>query len=183
LDQTAIPACARLLYRIDQNPRAGEDFFMALEQTDLLPVTRIEFNIASREGPAQGKALGDLSVGQKATALLYLLMQDSDGPLVLDQPEDNLDNRFVSKSVVPTVRTEKGRRQLIFATHNANIPVLGDAEQIIAIDADGEADHGRIRLEPDHMGSIDSPRIATEVKEILEGGHAAFEDRRVRYGF
>lgn len=162
---------------------AGEDFFMALEQTDLLPVTRIEFNIAPPKGPAQWKVLDDLSVGQKATALLYLLMLDSDGPLVLDQPEDNLDNRFVSKTVVPMVRGEKGRRQLVFATHNANIPVLGDAEQIIAIDADGEAEGGRIRLESDRMGSIDSPMIANEVKEVLEGGRAAFEDRRVRYGF
>lgn len=162
---------------------AGEDFFMALEQTELLPVTRIELNIAPPKGPAQWRALGDLSVGQKATALLYLLMLDSDGPLVLDQPEDNLDNRFVSKTVVPMVRAEKRRRQLIFATHNANIPVLGDAEQIIAIDADGEAERGRIRLEPDHMGSIDSPKVAVEVREILEGGRAAFEDRRVRYGF
>lgn len=162
---------------------AGEDFFMALEQTDLLPVTRIELNIAPPKGPAQWRTLGDLSVGQKATALLYLLMLDSDGPLVLDQPEDNLDNRFVSKTVVPMVRAEKRRRQLIFATHNANIPVLGDAEQIIAIDADGEAERGRIRLEPDHMGSIDSPKVAVEVREVLEGGRAAFEDRRVRYGF
>lgn len=103
--------------------------------------------------------------------------------LGLDQPEDNLDNRFVSKTVVPMVRAEKRRRQLILATHNANIPVLGDAEQIIAIDADGEAERGRIRLEPDHMGSIDSPNVAVEVREILEGGRAAFEDRRVRYGF
>jgi len=162
---------------------AGEDFFMALEQTDLLPVTRIELNIAPPRGPAQWRALGDLSVGQKATALLYLLMLDSDGPLVLDQPEDNLDNRFVSKTVVPKVRAEKRRRQLVFATHNANIPVLGDAEQIIAIDADGEAERGRIRLEPEHMGSIDSSKIAVEVREVLEGGRAAFEDRRVRYGF
>ncbi|WP_374472708.1 TrlF family AAA-like ATPase [Arenimonas sp.] len=162
---------------------AGEDFFMALEQTDLLPVTRIEFNIAPPKGPAQWKELDDLSVGQKATALLYLLMLDSDSPLILDQPEDNLDNRFVSKTVVPMVRNEKRRRQLIFATHNANIPVLGDAEQIVAIDADGEAERGRIRLESDHMGSIDVAKVAVEVKELLEGGREAFEDRRVRYGF
>ncbi|MGU7816972.1 TrlF family AAA-like ATPase [Burkholderia sp. AW49-1] len=162
---------------------AGENFFMTLEQIDLQPITRIEFNIAPPRAPAQWKELGDLSVGQKATALLYLLMFDSDGPLILDQPEDNLDNRFVSKAVVPRVRDEKRRRQLIFATHNANIPVLGDAEQIIAIDADGEAERGRIRLEPDYMGSIDSLPIATQLREILEGGRAAFEDRRVRYGF
>lgn len=162
---------------------AGEDFFMSLEKIDLLPITRIELNIAPPRGPAQWRVLSDLSVGQKATALLYMLMLDSDGPLVLDQPEDNLDNRFVSKTVVPMVRDEKRRRQLIFATHNANIPVLGDAEQIIAIDADGEAERGRIRLESDHMGSIDSPKVAIEVREVLEGGRAAFEDRRVRYGF
>ena len=89
----------------------------------------------------------------------------------------------MSKSVVPKVRAEKRRRQLIFATHNANLPVLGDAEQIITIDADGEAERGRIRLEHDHMGSIDSPKVAIEVREVLERGRAAFEDRRARYGF
>ena len=162
---------------------AGEEFFMSLEEVELLPVTRIELNIAPPRTPAQWKVLDDLSVGQKSTALLYLLMLDDDAPLILDQPEDNLDNRFVTKSVVPMVRREKARRQLIFATHNANIPVLGDAEQIIAIDADGEAERGRILVQRDRIGSIDSQTVASEVRDLLEGGYAAFEDRRARYGF
>ncbi|MGV6492276.1 TrlF family AAA-like ATPase [Stenotrophomonas rhizophila] len=162
---------------------AGEEFFMSLEEVELLPVTRIELNIAPPRTAAQWKVLDDLSVGQKSTALLYLLMLDGDAPLILDQPEDNLDNRFVTKSVVPMVRREKARRQLIFATHNANIPVLGDAEQIIAIDADGEAERGRILVQLDRIGSIDSQGVASEVRDLLEGGPAAFEDRRARYGF
>ena len=162
---------------------AGEAFFMGLEQVDLKPITMIEFNIAPPKSPAIWKALGDLSVGQKATALLYLLMLDSDGPLILDQPEDNLDNRFVSEGIVPKIREEKRKRQLIFATHNANIPVLGDAEQIIAIDAEGEADGGKIRIDPGHTGAIDSPKISSDIKEILEGGPGAFKTRRLKYGF
>ena len=120
-----------------------------------------------------------LSTGQKATAILLLLLLESEAPLVVDQPEDDLDNRFITDGVVPIMRREKRRRQFVFSTHNANIPVLGDAELILGMVATGDA----AVIEGDHMGSIDSEPVREMVEEILEGGRTAFETRRSKYGF
>ncbi len=76
-----------------------------------------------------------LSQGQKCTTMLSILLVDSISPLVIDQPEDNLDNSYVVESVVDVVRRQKSRRQFIFITHNPNIPVLAEAEQVIAMEA------------------------------------------------
>ena len=81
------------------------------------------------------------------------------------------------------MREEKQRRQFLFSTHNANIPVLGDAELIVGLSATGEAEHGRARIAPEHMGSIDAKPVRELVEEILEGGKEAFERRRRKYGF
>ena len=129
------------------------------------------------------RALEELSTGQKATAVLLLLLLESDAPLIVDQPEDDLDNRFITEGVVPRMRNEKQRRQFIFSTHNANIPVLGDAELIVGLSASGEAEHGRARIAPEHMGSIDTQPVRELEEEILEGGKEAFERRRRKYGF
>ena len=102
---------------------------------------------------------------------------------IVDQPEDDLDNRFITDDVVPRMREEKRRRQFLFSTHNANIPVIGDAELIVGLDAFGEAETGKARIRPEHMGSIDTPRVRELVEEILEGGKEAFERRRRKYGF
>jgi len=81
------------------------------------------------------------------------------------------------------MRQEKGRRQFIFSTHNANIPVLGDAELILGLTASGEGREGHAKIPPEHMGSIDSKPVRELVEEILEGGKDAFEMRRSKYGF
>lgn len=67
--------------------------------------------------------------------------------------------------------------------HNANIPVLGDAELIVGLPGAGEAEHGRANLSFEHMGSIENPKVSELVKEILEGGQTVFETRRLKYGF
>ena len=81
------------------------------------------------------------------------------------------------------MRQEKRRRQFVFSTHNANIPVLGDAELILGLAATGEAQEGQARIARKHMASIDSRPVRELVEEILEGGKAAFEMRRSKYGF
>ena len=101
----------------------------------------------------------------------------------MDQPEDNLDNRFITEGIVPRMREEKRRRQFIFSTHNANIPVFGDAELIVGLSAAGEADSERARAMPEHTGSINSRSVRELVEEILGGGREAFETRRRKYGF
>ncbi len=156
---------------------------MLIEELDLLPTTDIELNVAPENSEAEWRALTDLSTGQKATAMLYLLLIESEAPLVIDQLEDNLDNRFISEGIVPRIKAEKQRRQFIFATHNANIPVLGDAELITGFSAVGDPGDGQVAVAPGHTGSIDTPGVASLVKEILEGGKEAFMTRRLKYGF
>ena len=163
--------------------QADLDLFMRIEELELPATTEIELNTAPDGGPANWQTLQALSTGQKATAVLLLLLLESAAPLVVDQPEDDLDNRFITEGVVPIMRQEKRRRQFIFSTHNANIPVLGDAELILGLAATGEAREGQARIAREHMGSIDSRPVRELVEEILEGGKAAFEMRRSKYGF
>ena len=163
--------------------KADPEVLLGLEELDLPPTTAIKLNTAPAGEPPEWRALEDLSTGQKATAVLLLLLLESDAPLIVDQPEDDLDNRFITEGVVPRMRDEKQRRQFIFSTHNANIPVLGDAELIIGLTASGEANGGRALIRPEHVGSIGDRPVRELVEEILEGGKEAFERRRRKYGF
>ena len=139
----------------------------------------------SPDAAASWQDLDKLSTGQKSTAVLLLLLLESDAPLVIDQPEDDLDNRFITEGVVPKMREEKRRRQFVFSTHNANVPVLGDAELIVGMSASGSGEiaDGRARIASEHIGSIDSTPVRDLVGQILEGGKDAFETRRLKYGF
>ena len=163
--------------------QADLELFMRIEELDLSATTKIDLNTAPDGATPTWQTLEALSTGQKATAVLLLLLLESEAPLVVDQPEDDLDNRFITEGVVPIMRQEKGRRQFIFSTHNANIPVLGDAELILGLVASGEGKEGAAKIAPEHMGSIDSRPVRELVEEILEGGKAAFEMRRSKYGF
>jgi hypothetical protein len=163
--------------------KAEIEVLMRIEELELPPTTAIRLNTAPAGDPPAWHALEDLSTGQKATAVLLLLLLESEAPLIVDQPEDDLDNRFITEGVVPRMREEKQRRQFVFSTHNANIPVLGDAELIVGLSASGEAERGHARIAPEHMGSIDSRPVRELVEEILEGGKEAFEMRRRKYGF
>ena len=120
------------------------------------------------------KDASSLSTGQKCTTILPILLMESERPLLIDQPEDNLDNAFVFETIVQGIREVQGRRQLIFVTHNPNIPVLGDAARVFALQSTGRA--ARVA----NAGTVDD--VAREIMTILEGGRAAFEARRKRYG-
>lgn len=163
--------------------QADLSLFMRMEELDLTATTKIELNTAPDGDPPTWQTLEALSTGQKATAVLLLLLLESEAPLVVDQPEDDLDNRFITEGVVPIMRQEKRRRQFVLSTHNANIPVLGDAELILGLAASGEGKEGHAKISPEHMGSIDSKPVRELVEEILEGGKDAFEMRRSKYGF
>ena len=163
--------------------KASPNLFMRIEELELPVTTKIELNTAADGSPPVWQRLESLSTGQKATAVLLLLLLESSAPLVVDQPEDDLDNRFITESIVPIMRSEKLRRQFIFSTHNANIPVLGDAELILGLDVSGEAETGQANIATEHMSSIDSQPVRELVEEILEGGKDAFEMRRSKYGF
>ncbi len=156
---------------------------MRIEELELPPTTAIQLNTAPSGDPPTWQALKDLSKGQKATAVLLLLLLESEAPLVVDQPEDDLDNRFITEGVVPRMREAKRRRQFVFSTHNANIPVLGDAELILGLTATGEAGGGKAEIASEHIGSIDTQSVRELVEDLLEGGKDAFETRRLKYGY
>jgi hypothetical protein len=157
------------------------DVSMLLEELDLPVTTDLQLNLGTST-EAIWRSLDHLSTGQKATALLLLLMHRGTGPLIIDQPEDDLDNRFIYENVVPRLRV-KGHRQIIFSSHNANIPVLGDADQIVALAA-ADTPSGVVGgIVSDGLGSIDHPPVRGMVEEILEGGREAFNTRRYLYGF
>lgn len=127
------------------------------------------------------RPLDRLSVGQRATAILLLLFALEGRILILDQPEDDLDNRFVAEDIVPLLREQKGlhgaqRRRLVIATHNANIPVLGDAELVLPL----EAVDGAARIQG--SASIDEDGTRRFIKQIMEGGDEAFRMRAEKYG-
>jgi hypothetical protein len=108
-----------------------------------------------------------------------LLLLENEDPLLMDQPEDNLDNAFVAERIVTQLREAKTERQFLFATHNANIPVFGDAEWIGIFSASDA--HAQMPVQA--QGSIDVPEIREHVADILEGGREAFTQRKEKYGF
>jgi ATPase subunit of ABC transporter with duplicated ATPase domains len=145
---------------------------LALEITAIEDRIGIELNVAT-SGRPHFKDASDLSRGQKCTALLPILLARRDNPLIIDQPEDNLDNHFIFETVVNAVQRMKKRRQMIFITHNANIPVLAEAELVLVMNSDGRV--GAI----ENRGSVDECR--EQIIDLLEGGREAFELRSKRY--
>jgi len=122
-----------------------------------------------------GKELRDHSLGQRASALiLFILSQRDNDVIVIDQPEDDLDNQTIFEDVIKLIRSLKKGIQFIFATHNANFPVLGDAEQVGACTFAGKSADIQV-------GSIDEPAIQKAIVSIMEGGQEAFTRRKEIY--
>jgi len=166
------PSVAQALLKLN------EAQLLELQEIDMAGEPVIKLNV-NHVGEPLFKPLTELSTGQQCTAILHLLLLDNKDPLILDQPEDNLDNAFIADRIVTTLRKAKLQRQFIFATHNANIPVFGDAEWIGVLEANNESAHIRKKLQ----GAIDIPDIRDQAAEILEGGEAAFTQRREKYGY
>lgn len=126
------------------------------------------------------KDLSELSAGERGGLLLvfYLMLDKQDIPLVIDQPEDNLDNKSVYEALVTFIKIAKTRRQIILVTHNPNLAVVADAEQIINVSIDKKDGKHDFRFS---SGSIEDPEINATVVEILEGTLPAFDNRRLKY--
>ena len=170
---------AALVEKAELNPSQAEKVVATLvsssrlhelETVELIDQPKIELN----DGGTY-KDSHSLSTGQKCTTILPILLMESEKPLLVDQPEDNLDNRFISQTVVDSLRKVKARRQLIFVTHNPNIPVLGDAEKVFVLASDGTA--ARVAKE----GTVDACKA--EIVTLLEGGEEAFKQRKERYRY
>jgi type III restriction enzyme len=163
----------------DLNRLAGkmtEDSWLDLSLSNLEDQPVFEYR--SRE--AEYIPFADASAGQQATALLWALLNQEGPPLIIDQPEDDLDNQVIS-TVVEQIWKAKPRRQLIFSSHNANLVVNGDAELVIccAYRITGDQSTGFIKCQ----GAIDIQEVREEITRVMEGGTQAFNLRREKYGF
>lgn len=120
------------------------------------------------------------SAGQQATALLYILLNQEGEPLLIDQPEDDIDSNAITE-IIKLIWNCKKNRQIIFTSHNANMVVNGDAELILVCDYrdDGNYSLGNIKVE----GAIDDINVKKEITTIMEGGEKAFKLRQAKYGF
>jgi len=126
-----------------------------------------------------GKDIEQLSPGERGTLLLvfYLLIDQSDIPLIIDQPEENLDNQTVYDILVPSIKEAKMRRQIVLVTHNPNLAVVCDADQVISASIDKE--HGnRVSYV---SGALENPIFNQRVLDVLEGTRPAFENREGKY--
>jgi len=122
----------------------------------------------------------EASAGQQATALLTVLLSQQGAPLIIDQPEDDIDNRAID-DIIKNIWEAKKHRQLIFTSHNANLVVNGDAELVVCCDyrESGSQTRGIIKAE----GAIDSRAVKFEITSVMEGGEKAFKLRKDKYGF
>ncbi|MCR6502120.1 AAA family ATPase [Shinella sp. CPCC 101442] len=148
-----------------------------------VPQDRIVMTYVDESG--REMPFGQASPGQQASALLELLLRQSAGTLVIDQPEDDLDNRVIMK-IVSLVRSSKSNRQLVFTTHNPNIVVNGDADKVIALktreaQAGGKYDGPVVSLQVD--GAIETAEIRKYITHLIEGGREAFDLRSRKYGY
>jgi DNA repair ATPase RecN len=146
------------------------EVLLRIETVELVDLPKIEL----QDGEEWKDSLS-LSTGQKCTAILPILLLDSDNPLLVDQPEDNLDNRFIYDTVVKSLRQVKCSRQVVLITHNPNIPVLGDAGGVFVLTSDGS----QSRLL--NSGGVDTCKA--EIINLLEGGEEAFVQRKERYNY
>ena len=132
---------------------------------------RVEFR---RAGTGDFQSLERASAGQKTSAILSFLLAHGDEPLLLDQPEDDLDNALVYELVVRQIRTNKSRRQIIVVTHNPNIVVNGDAELVLPMSFEG----GQINIK--NAGGLQERLVRERICEVMEGGREAFRQRYKR---
>lgn len=126
-------------------------------------------------GSSVYKSLKNASAGQRTSAILTFILSDGDTPLILDQPEDDLDNHLIYDLVVERLKICKEKRQIIVVTHNANIPVNGDAELIVAMDSNSKY------VKVYKSGGIEEEGLRSEICNVMEGGEQAFLMRANRY--
>ena len=142
----------------------------------LFSLSFLDYNYQLMQGK---KKLQQLSPGERGALLLifYLLLDKDNKPLIIDQPEDNLDNHSVANILVPFIRKAKANRQIILVTHNPNLAVVSDAEQVIYVNIDKENDY----TFEYQSGSIENRVINERIVQVLEGAMPAFNKRKQKY--
>lgn len=130
-----------------------------------------------KEGEYDFTPLNELSFGEKCSAILSIVMLNKENPLIIDQPEDEIDHAFIIENIVKTIRKIKHNRQLIISTHNPNIPVLGDAELVIKVKKIPRKNTCTV----ERARGLEDKEIMKHLK-VLEGGPEAFQKRSQKYG-
>ncbi|MGE3959895.1 MAG: AAA family ATPase [Vicinamibacterales bacterium] len=146
------------------------DLFDVLDDDDV--------EIALADGKAGNKPIQNLSAGQRSVAVFPLLLRNSRGPLVIDQPEDNLDNRYIADFIAPDLLQRKRQQQYLVTSHNANLVVLTDADLIVHVDADGM----RSSIPAAGFLSCATSGVKDAVLDVLDGGDVALSARQRKYG-
>lgn len=167
----------------EQKDSFSSTFKKAIREMDIDKFYRLEELIPNDElvvsyKPEGGKKfipLSKASAGQKTTAILTFILAYGNVPLILDQPEDDLDNKLVYELVVKRLKKAKRNRQIIVITHNANIPVNGDAEYITSMDSDS------VSVKKKCEGTLDRAEIRSEICDVMEGSEFAFSMRAHKY--
>ena len=164
----------------------GRDIFKQMKNQDE-PVVELynylfgfDYLIPKYDLKVDLKDLSELSPGERGGLLLifYFMLDRQDIPLIIDQPEDNLDNKSVYEILVTFIKQAKKRRQIVIVTHNPNLAVVADAEQIIHVSIDKKESKHEFDF---FSGSIEDPQINRAVVDILEGTLPAFDNRRLKY--
>ena len=139
--------------------------------TEIL-ATRVEDDVQlSLLDGTEYKSIDRLSTGQRCTVILPIVMEHMDGTIVVDEPENHLDNGFITDTLIRSLRNRSSQGQIIFSTHNANIPVLGEATLVIHMGSDGQ--HGFV----EHSGPLDDSVTVQAITSVMEGGREAFQRR------
>ncbi|WP_196600374.1 TrlF family AAA-like ATPase [Pectinatus frisingensis] len=142
----------------------------------VIPEDMVTIKISDKTGDID---INEGSPGQKSAAILAFIMSSGENPLIIDQPEDDLDNSLIYNLIVKSIRKIKNKRQIIIVTHNPNIPVLGDAEGIIILERENT---GKIYFKNQKKaGCLEEKNIRTGICEIMEGGESAFKKREEKY--
>lgn len=179
-DQTRLPPLTAVIRTLGDGDALRRSFIDQMDETRLMAVAEavpkarvyLDYKSGSASVPFE-KA----SEGQRAAVLLMMLLKQGGGPLLVDQPEGDLDNAVIT-AVVDLLHDVKSKRQLIFATHNANLVVNGASEFVAAMCNDESGVRCR-----ECEGSIDQPDVRQAITDTMEGGREAFRDRQRKYGF
>ena len=174
------PVCADLIRILGETEHIRETVTERMDTTRVeaiaTAVARPEITLSYCDGGRE-ISFEKASEGQRAAALLFMLLEQPGGPLIIDQPEGDLDNRIIAE-LTDKLHEAKQRRQLIFTSHNANIVVNGSAEFVGHLDLKESGDR-----QFTCTGAIDNPEVCKVITSTMEGGEKAFKDRQDKYGY
>jgi len=161
----------------DKAPKSLKvDDILQLDEIKFDDIPVIRLNDRPKDRLSRPKPVEALSPGQRCSAILPILLLTGTSPLIIDQPEDNMDNRLIRQVIVNILSSIKLRRQVILATHNPNLPVLGDVEQAVILQGVGETEC-QVRA----TGDLDAGDVVHHLTEVMEGGREAFQYRQTIY--